>query len=400
MRFNDDTTPFVSVVIPVYNREETIGRAVRSVLDQSYRNFELIIVDDCSRDRSLQVIQEFQDERIKVISLQQNCGANAARNRGIMESQGQYVAFQDSDDEWDKDKLQLQMKDMLNRDLTVSFCAHCVIEGISRMIIPKDYENREKYEIGLIDVLTERNVVSTQTLIIRKDIFEKIGCFDEDMPRLQDYEFVIRLAQTEKIGYVAKPLVTVYRTAKSISTDNRALYKALALLLLKHGKFLNFNSFLSAFLDIAIAEESGNSIYKDCVQLQSALLKKGVDADVLTYAQEYIARKWRIANHIQKKLFENQMENLETNDFAIYGTGDIAHKIYRRLAHEEIYPKCFLVTRDRKEEQIGGIPVYTVEEWSDTEILVIVGTASVLQNEIVDTLLEKRYKHIICYPYL
>ena len=95
-----EETPLVSVVLPVYNREDTIARAINSVLNQSYTNFELIIVDDCSTDDSLRVAHEFQDDRVNVIALQQNVGANSARNKGAMEAQGQYIAFQDSDDEW------------------------------------------------------------------------------------------------------------------------------------------------------------------------------------------------------------------------------------------------------------------------------------------------------------
>ena len=93
MKFSDITGPLVSVVLPVYNREETIGRAISSVLNQSYQNIELIVVDDCSNDNSLKVICEFQDERIRVIALKRNLGANAARNKGIMEARGEYVPF-------------------------------------------------------------------------------------------------------------------------------------------------------------------------------------------------------------------------------------------------------------------------------------------------------------------
>lgn len=216
MKSSDLSAPLVSVVIPVYNRETTVGRAAASVLNQSYTNLELIIVDDCSNDNSLQVIHEFQDKRIIVITSEQNSGANAARNKGILAAKGQYVAFQDSDDEWVKDKLKIQMQDMINRDLSASFCAHCLIDGRIKRIVPDDYEDKLKYENELMNVLADCNVVSTQTLIVKRDVFDKIGYFDEEMPRLQDYEFVIRLAQKEKIGYIACPLVLVYHSLSLI----------------------------------------------------------------------------------------------------------------------------------------------------------------------------------------
>lgn len=400
MKSYDMATPLVSVIIPVYNREDTIGRAISSVLSQSYINFEVIIVDDGSSDNSIQRVREFQDDRIRIIALEENSGANAARNRGIAEARGQYIAFQDSDDEWDKDKLQIQIEYMLQRGFFASFCAYRMIQGANEMIMPRDYEDKYKYEDGLLQALAERNVIGTPTLVVEKSIFLTVGVFDETMPRLQDYEFVIRLAQKEKIGYIAKPLVTAYRVAMSISTNTEILYRAMALLLIKHGKFLDFNSFLSSFLDIAILEKAGDGIYADCIYLQDAMKKNGMDVNVLQYSLEHAAQKCYLNRNVQKKLYEKQIESLKTGSFAIYGAGDIAHEIYCKLENKRIYPKCFLVTSEKKEETIGTIPVYTIDEWSDVDIMVIVGTASCLQDEIVDILLKKKYKNIVCYPYL
>lgn len=392
--------PLVSVIIPTYNRQATIIRALDSVLDQTYSNLEVIIVDDASTDSTVQMVNAYRDNRVHLICIPVNGGANAARNRGIAAARGRYIAFQDSDDEWDRDKLQIQIEDMLHRGLAASFCAHRLIQGMNETIVPKDYEDKEKYEDDLRKVLSERNVISTQTLIVRKDVFGVIGDFDEEMPRLQDYEFVIRLAQKEKIGYIAKPLVFVYRMDVSISTNIEALYRAMAFLIIKHGNFLNLNSFLSSFLDIAILEKVGGGIYADCMRLQDAMKMRGMDKNILQYALEHAAKKCYLNRNVQEKLYENQMESLKTNNFAIYGAGDIARKIYCELENKKIYPKCFLVTNEKKEEVIGAIPVYTIDEWNDINIRVIVGTASSLQEEIVDILLKKKYKNIICYPYL
>lgn len=404
MKFSDITVPLVSVVLPVYNREETIGRAISSVLNQSYQNIELIVVDDCSNDNSLKVICEFQDERIRVIALKRNLGANAARNKGIMEARGEYVAFQDSDDEWDKDKLQLQIKDMLSRNLLASFCAHRLIDSVRENIIPNDYDNKEKYETELADVLANHNVISTQTLVVRKDIFRIIGDFDEEMPRLQDYEFVIRLVQREKIGYIAQPLVSVYRTQISISTNTEALQQAIILLLKKHGDFLDKESLISLFWDTELNElDLGETtrLYANCVQFQNMLAKDNIyDVNITEYVVERLAQKYCLNNHLKKKLYEHRMSELESDNFVLYGTGYVAQKICRELKDKSIYPRGFLVTKNKKEEAINGIPVYTVEEWNNRDILVVVGVALTLQNEIVDTLICKGYKHIFCYPYL
>lgn len=391
--------PLVSVIMPTYNRQATVMRALDSVLGQTYANLEVIIVDDASTDSTVQLVNARRDDRVHLICLPENGGANAARNRGIAAARGEYIAFQDSDDEWDRDKLQVQIKDMLDRGLAASFCAHRLIRDVGEKIIPEDYEDKEKYEDGLRQVLAESNVISTQTLVVRKDVFSIIGNFDEDMPRLQDYEFVIRLSQKEKIGYIARPLVSVYRTGISISTNTEALYKAITLLLMKHGKFFKVNRFLASYLDTVVSEKEGSEVCADCVRLQKIMEDNGGELNVLQFALEHVAQKYCTYTKLQKKLYRHQMGQLETGRFVIYGAGNVAREIYRKLEKEEIYPKCFLVTSAKNEDAIGEIPIYTINEWDDLDIMVVVGVAAPLQDEIVDILIEKKYKNIICYSY-
>lgn len=399
MRYSDVFIPLVSVIIPVYNREATVGRAVTSVLNQSYTNFELIIVDDCSNDNSLNVIREFQDERIRVITLERNSGANAARNKGIIAAKGQYIAFQDSDDVWDKDKLKIQLQEMMSRELSACFCAYRLIDSKSQSVVPEDFEDKEKYETELINVLASYNVIGTPTLMVKKNIFDKIGYFDEEMPRFQDYEFVIRLVQKEKIGYIACPLVFVYHSKISISTNLEALCEAIILLLIRHGDFINKQSMISLFLNNVLLSGQESRLYSDCVQFQNMAVRKNVyNLNVIEDVLAGVVHRYRLCSCIQRKLYEGQMKNLKSGKFVIYGAGYIAQKIFRELKEKRIYPECFLVTRDKKEDMIDGVPVYRVGEWGDRDITVVVGVAAVLQNEIIDTLMSKNYKHIICYP--
>ena len=116
--------PLVSVIIPVYNREKTIVRALRSVLNQTYANYEIIVVNDGSTDGSLSLIRSFVDDRITVISLSENHGASFARNIGMTEAKGEYTALQDSDDEWLADKLEIQVDYMFNNGLYAVFCPY------------------------------------------------------------------------------------------------------------------------------------------------------------------------------------------------------------------------------------------------------------------------------------
>ena len=103
-------SPTVTVVIPTYNRANLLGRSIRSVIGQTYGDFELIIVDDGSTDSTAEIAASFDDERVKYIRREQNGGVGAARNTGIKAAIGKFVAFNDHDDEWLPDKLERQMK--------------------------------------------------------------------------------------------------------------------------------------------------------------------------------------------------------------------------------------------------------------------------------------------------
>jgi len=120
---NNKKIPRISVIIPSYNRANTIGRAIQSALSQSYQDFEIIVIDDGSTDHTEEVIRSFQDSRIRYIRHNRNRGGSAARNTGIHAARGEYIAFLDSDDEWLPQKLELYFAQ------TVSFklywCFHC-----------------------------------------------------------------------------------------------------------------------------------------------------------------------------------------------------------------------------------------------------------------------------------
>jgi len=116
--------PTVSVIIPAYNRAHLIGRAIKSVLNQAYQDFELIIIDDCSTDNTDEVVREFQkkDNRIIYLKHDQNKGGSAARNTGIKVSKSEYIAFLDSDDEWLPEKLEIQMEAILKQNVSMVTC--------------------------------------------------------------------------------------------------------------------------------------------------------------------------------------------------------------------------------------------------------------------------------------
>ena len=155
----------ISVVIPAFNRASTIAESVKSVLTQTYSELEVIVVDDCSTDDTELVLSKINDSRLKYIRLLENKGANFARNKGINVSKGQYIAFQDSDDIWKKDKLQKQLSFMKQGDYDVSFTSMIQHHKQKNIKFPK-IDDRQKR--NLLNRALYGNIMSTQTIMAKR----------------------------------------------------------------------------------------------------------------------------------------------------------------------------------------------------------------------------------------
>jgi len=213
----------VSVVLPTYNRAHLLRRAVQSILNQTYQNFEVIVVDDCSSDNTENVVRSFCDERIRYIRHERNRGAAVARNTGIKAAKGEYVAFQDSDDEWLPEKLEKQMKafESAPSNLGVVYTSFWLIDRNRKSFCPPLSVKQTDGEIH--DALLEMNFVDTPTAVVRRECFEKAGMFDENLPRLQDWELWLRISKHYCFKHINEPLVNSYRQPDSISCNMNAL---------------------------------------------------------------------------------------------------------------------------------------------------------------------------------
>jgi len=231
-----EKNPTVSVIIPTYNRAHLIGRAIQSVLNQTYQDFEVIVVDDGSTDNTEEVIKEFQrkDERIKYIKHEKNKGGSAARNTGIKAARGKYIAFQDSDDEWLPEKLEKQMQVFENApaEVGVVYTGFWRIKGNKKTCIPSSNIKGKRGDIHKI--LLRRNFIALPTVVVKKTYFRKAGMFDERLPRLQDWELFIRISKYCHFKCVDEPLLIAYYQQDSISGNQDALIKTLKLILAKH----------------------------------------------------------------------------------------------------------------------------------------------------------------------
>lgn len=207
----------ISIIIPAYNRAHTIRRSIESVLDQTYQDIEIIVVDDCSTDNTKDIVLGMKNPRIRYDCLKKNSGACVARNRGIELAQGDFIAFQDSDDVWMPNKLQIQYNAMQRYFADICFSAlrrHKVNDEKSCTIWPS---SPTKSGIQNHVDLRRKSVVSTQTIIARRKVFDDV-LFDTKVIKSQDYDWIIRASKLYRTYFVAKPLVEQYLQTDSISS--------------------------------------------------------------------------------------------------------------------------------------------------------------------------------------
>ena len=213
----------VSIIIPTYNREKVIGRAIQSVLQQTYEYYEILVIDDASTDCTQEVVEQIADDRIRYICLEQNKGAAHARNVGICESRYDYIAFLDSDDEWLPAKLELQMRKMLKSPEEVGFI-YCRMGGgpyeeYESFVCPPWELPAEVLEGNMFQRILMHNVIGMPTILVRRNCLEQSGGFKEGIQCLEDWEWILRIARNWLIGFVDENLVEIHKSAGSVSAN-------------------------------------------------------------------------------------------------------------------------------------------------------------------------------------
>jgi glycosyltransferase involved in cell wall biosynthesis len=233
--------PKVSVIIPTYNRAEYLCSAIRSVLSQTFQDFEIIVVDDASTDNTNEIVDGFNDSRIKYIRHETNKGGSAARNTGIKMSSGEYIAFLDDDDEWLPEKLELQVNLMENSSpkVGVVYTGFLILDRSTGKVLTQRIPSKRGY---LFNELAKGNCIgTTSTPLLRKECFEKVGLFDENLPSSQDYDMWIRVSKEFHLEYIGKPLVKYYIHDNKISNSREAVIRGMETVLKKHENFFKLN---------------------------------------------------------------------------------------------------------------------------------------------------------------
>ncbi len=217
--------PLVSVVIPAYNVEQFIGETLRSVLNQTYFNFEIIVVDDSSTDQTASVVNKFiqSDNRIKYFKIEHAGRPAVPRNYGISKANGEVIAFLDSDDLWTKDKLAEQVLFLKkNPDLIFVYSMSVTFGDVNLFspfyevlpLINKAAKSKE-------DLLRKGNSITCSSVLIKSVFIKKINGFDEDpkLKAIEDYDLWIRLSELGKFGFIPR-IHTYYRVHSSQSSSD------------------------------------------------------------------------------------------------------------------------------------------------------------------------------------
>lgn len=210
--------PLVSAVVPVYNAERYLTAALDSILAQDYPNLEIIAVDDGSTDSSLQVLQQYAD-RIGILT-QENAGSARARNKGIEESRGQYIAFLDADDLWHPSKTGLQIREferhpnvglVYNEWMVVSGDAEDELRTFVESAAPDGGAHIDEAMSGSMYVeLLWDSIVHTSSAMVRADLLRDVGGFNEELRKGQDYDLWLRLSRLTEFRKLAARL-SIYR---------------------------------------------------------------------------------------------------------------------------------------------------------------------------------------------
>ncbi len=216
--------PKVSVIIPTYNRERLISRALDSVLKQTFTDYEIIVVDDGSTDYTKDVLKKYEG-RIRYF-YQANSGISGARNRGLAEAKGEYIAFLDSDDAWLPEKLAMQVA-ILDRDPTVGIV-------YSKMMILNEegthcgFKPNEPTGRNFLELIEIRGDIATSTVMTRKACFDKVGNFDRDLPPMEDFDMWLRISKFYKVHEAQNiTLAYYYRHDNQATSNPKKVYEGL-----------------------------------------------------------------------------------------------------------------------------------------------------------------------------
>lgn len=296
-------TPRVSVILPTHNRADTLAGAVFSVLRELPNDGEVIIVDDGSTDHTGRVVAGITDIRVRYHRCATNSGPARARNIGVTHASGNIIAFQDSDDVWLPGRLKPQLAQLTLGSADVSFGRARILTngrprllpGRRRPVTGADFHRR----------LMEGNFVPLPAVCMRRDVFERVGGFDEDMRCLEDWDLWLRVSAAHSFAFVDRVVVDVQEREDGVNQMGRGGLEAISILEDKHAPYLSRRSrsnfdYLRAHVWLVLGDQSAarraalHALADDPTNPKAAAILFASLVSVRSYrALRRFALKWR-----------------------------------------------------------------------------------------------------------
>ena len=362
----------VSVIIPTYNRADTIERAINSVLAQSYNNIEIIIVDDASTDSTFRIIQTFKDSKIKYIRNEKNLGPAISRNRGVFVAKGEIIAFQDSDDEWLSNKLEIQIEKMKNiPEFAMVYCPYLYFGKKTIRQVPDENIPICELEGNIYSSLLKCNKIGTPTILVKKEIFEIVGGFDENMYAYEDWDFAIKVSRDYKIGYIPTALVNAYYSDNGVNSNDYNLANGISVILKKNFNQVSDKNITKGLIQ-SILERSIKSRVNCKELLVPEIINSNLDYELLMdmcektiiWKNKYEVFSW--LEDCATTYFQS-----ESRSFVIYGAGILSQKLIKILQNINKEIQYIIDKREKKQTDIKLISLSDFSQMQGNGICVI-----------------------------
>lgn len=336
--------PIFTVIVPTYNREHYLKRSIDSILAQTFKDFELIVVDDGSEDNTREIINSYDDNRIVYI-YKENGGINSARNKALLSARGKYIAFCDSDDSWLPTKLEKHMlKYSEDAEIKLVYDLTGILEsenGDAQIVLARN-DTCEGWCYK--EVLHQGYLTSPTFLSCKKECFDKAGMMALDLTNCEDDDFCFRLTKHFKVGLIKEILGIKYTDAPNSITKNKKLCA---------DDFFKFQEKWSGeILSVCGADVLKRRYYQASY--------KYVEINEMDKAQELYQKACKIGDTPFDKIRHNFAKKfMKSGMVIIYGAGYWGEIVYRTLKMMGSYTFIFAVTDivQPPHEQLYGVPI-------------------------------------------
>lgn len=392
--------PLVSVIIPTHNRADKIEMSINSVLNQTYQNIEIIIVDDCSSDNTKNVIEKIilENSYIKFYQLKENGGPAKARNYGVQHANGEYIAFHDDDDEWHSDKLEIQMCCMLaNKEIDMTFGKMARYRNrVFLNIVNQDLDWDRLKENFFQEILLD-NYVGAPTIVMKKNSFDKIGGFNENLKCIEDWEFAIRAFKFLLVEFIPTPLMDVHVHDNSVTNNINGYIESWLYIFKQYSSYTNNRNkyILQMFAHLkanAVNGVNDNKKKEVLEKIKKELCPAYIKEELVVDIQFQNVNMYNIESGNPDFVYQRMVRYKNTciklltpekriarwliekgyTNIAVYGIGRLGKCLIDRLSGTEIIITHMI---DRNKGQYQGKEVYSLDEFfqiaSDTELVII-----------------------------